>query len=119
MIDNYGLLNVHSEDIPYYDLQIALSDIKEDVVFELCEDEAKRGFLDAEWISFIIIALPAAESAYNIVKIIKNKITEKVMQKMNEIGINKTVKVNIKISLPFFLYEKNEEIIISPVADEE
>lgn len=118
MLDNHGLLNIHSEDIPYYDLQSALSDVEGDVVFELCEDEAKRSFIDAEWITFALMALPAAESAYNIVKIIKNEINKKVMRKMNEIGIKKTVKVSIKINLPFFSYEKCEEIIVNPIAGE-
>lgn len=117
MIDNYGLINVHSEDISYYDLQSALTDIKGEVYLEPCEDEAKRGFIDAEWITFVLMALPATESAYNIAKIIKNEIKKKVMKKMNEIGIEKTIKVSIKINLPFFSYEKCEEIIVSPTKD--
>lgn len=118
MMNNCGLISVNSDDISYYDLQSALSDISGDVVFELCEDEAKRGILDVEWITFVLMALPAVESAYNVTKIIKNEINNRVMQKMNEIGIKKTVKVSMKINLPFFSYEKCEEIIINPIADE-
>ena len=50
--------------------------------------------------------------------IIKNEINKKLMRKMNEIGIKKTVKVSIKINLPFFSYEKCEEIIVNPTAGE-
>ena len=118
MADNYGMLILSSKDMSYYDLQSAVSDNKGTIVLELCEYETKRSFLDAEWITFALMVLPAAESAYNITVIIKNEIKKRVMQKMNELGIKKTVKVNLKISLPFFLYEKSEEIEIEPLKDD-
>lgn len=118
MVDNHGMLSISSKDMSYYDLQCAVSDNKGTIVLELCEYEAKRSFLDAEWITFALMVLPAAESAHNISVLIKNEIKKRVIQKMNELGIKKTVKINLKISLPFFLYEKSEEIEIESLKDD-
>lgn len=112
MAEKIGLVKVHSEDLSYYELQTSLSENNSGVQFSVCDNEAMRGFTDVEWVTFALMAIPAAESLVNIVLAIKDTIKARISKYLKEINCKRTIKVNVKIKLPFFSYEKEEEIII-------
>ena len=114
MSEEKGIISVYSDDISYYDLQSALSVNDDIIVFNLIDDESKRGFQDVEWIMFTLISIPVTESVLNIVMTIKNEIKNRVSKQITTQNIKKRIKINVKIKLPFFFYEKEEEICIDP-----
>jgi len=114
MSEEKGIISVHSDDISYYDLQSALSKNDDSILLSHFDDESKRGFQDVEWIMFTLMSIPVAESVFNIVLAIKNEIKNRVSKKMTSQNITKCVKINVKIKLPFFSYEKEEEICVDP-----
>gem|GEM_PF-4678261 len=112
-----GFVSVQSVDLPYFDLNEAISLNADGINFDPVEKEANRGFQDVEWIMFALMSLPATDSLISIVRSIKDAIKSRVARQMSTRNITKNIKVNVKISLPFYSYEKEEEIIISSSSD--
>lgn len=117
MSKGIGFVEVYSEDLSYYDLQFAISENHGDIEFNVCDEEIKREFTNVEWVTFILMAIPATESVINIVAAIKRAVKTRLSNYMKKAGYKKSVIVNIKIELPFFSYEKIEELIVG--SDEE
>lgn len=113
-----GLVEVYSEDLSYYDLQLAISENRDDIELNICNEENKRGFTNVEWVTFIFMAIPATESVVNIVAAIKKAVTARLSNHMKRTGFKKKVTVKVKIKLPFFSYEKDEELIVEPVEED-
>lgn len=115
MSQEIGFVGVYSEDLSCYDLQLAISENHGDIMFSICDEETKREFTTVEWVTFILMAIPATESVVNIVTAIKEAIITRLSNHMKRANIKKSVIVKVKIKLPFFSYEKDEEIIVGPV----
>ena len=115
MSQEIGFVGVYLEDLSCYDLQLAISENHGDIMFSICDEETKREFTTVEWVTFILMAIPATESVVNIVTAIKEAIITRLSNHMKRANIKKSVIVKVKIKLPFFSYEKDEEIIVGPV----
>ena len=118
MLKGIGLVEVYSEDLSFYDLQLALSENHDDIELNVCNEETKRGFTNVEWVTFILMAIPATESVVNIVAAIKKAVKTRLSNHMKKTGFKKKVTVKVKIELPFFSYEKDEELIVEPVEED-
>lgn len=112
MVKMYGTIDIQSNELPCNDIVNAMLRNNNEIIFDISYENNKRGFTDVEWITFALMAIPATESIVNIVHLIKNEISSRVSKYLTESGFVKTTKISIKIKLPFFSYEKNEEIII-------
>lgn len=114
MSKGIGFVGVYSEDLSYYDLQLAISENHGDIKLNICDEETKREFTTVEWVTFILMAIPATESVVNIVAAIKTAITARLSNHMKKVGFKKSIIVKVKIKLPYFSYEKYEELIVGP-----
>lgn len=111
--DMKALISVCSHDIEVSQLQSALIDNEVFIATDFYNENATRGFQDIEWLMFLMMAIPTLDSAMNIAQAIKNEITQRVSQYLEQQKVTKITKISMKIKLPGFSYEKEEEIIIN------
>ena len=102
---------VKSDDLSTQDIKNALLSDNDDLEISFFYD-ARRNFTDVELITFTLMAIPAIESLANIISLIKDEIKFKISDYMLKANVTRDVKINIKIKLPFFNYEKSEEIFV-------
>lgn len=118
MLEGIGSVGVYSEDLSYHDLRFAISENHDDIQLSVYEEENCREFTNVEWITFILMAIPATESVVNIVNKIKKSVKTRLLSYMKKTKSKKTVIVKLKINLPFFSYERDEELIVEPVEED-
>ena len=118
MVEMYGTIDIKSNNLTRNDIIKAISRNNKEIVFDISYENNKRGFTDVEWVTFALMVIPATESIVNIVHLIKNEINSRVSKYLTESDFVRTTKISIKIKLPFFSYEKKEEIIIEPKVKE-
>jgi len=119
MSEKASFISVHSNDISFYDLQQALSEDYSTIVFCPIDGEVKRGFQDVEWIMFMLMAIPVADSVINIVSALKDEVKNRVTKYMSSQKTSKRIRINVRIKLPFYSYEKEEEIFIDITEDKQ
>lgn len=112
MNKKYGDVIIQSNSISIQDIKKALLEDNNKSEFKFICNDIRRDFTDVELITFTLMAIPAMESLANIITLIKDEIRFKISDYMLKANITKDVKININIKLPFFNYEKNEEIFI-------
>jgi len=117
MYDNKAIIYVCSNDIAPLELKDVLCGNDDRWVFIPHDEKKQRGLQSTDWLMFVMTAIPVIESAINIVKAVKNEIKEKLTKYCVDYKILKKIKVVVKISLPFFSYEKEEEIIVMLVEE--
>lgn len=116
--DTKALISVCSYDIEVSQLQSALIDNDVFIATNFYDENATRGFQDVEWLMFLMMAIPTLDSAMSIAVVIKNEITQRISQHLRRQKATKKSKIIMKIKLPGFSYEKEEEIIINPTQDD-
>jgi hypothetical protein len=105
-------VQIHSDDIPYMVLKKAVMKNSGDINLELGDKNTTRGFQDVEWIMFTLMAIPVAESIFNIIVAIKNELKKRIEEQLRDQEIYIKATVITKITLPFFQREIVEEKII-------
>lgn len=118
MDKNTGFVVVQSDDLPFIDLEEALSVNSDTFVLSPVKNETNRGFQDVDWIMFMIMTIPVAESLLNIVTCIKDEIKIRISKHMAAHNIARNIKVKVNIKLPFFTYEREEEIFVESFIDD-
>jgi len=82
------------------------------LAFDVFADNNSRTIVNNDWLMFSIMLIPAVASAVEIAELIKGKIKTKVTNKLQDANIKKRVCTRIRITLPFFSYDREEEMII-------
>ena len=119
MSEKESFISVQSNDISFYDLQQALSENNGAIIFSPLDGEATRGFQEVDWIMFTLMAIPVADSVINIVSAIKDELKKRVKKHISSQKTSRRIKINVKIKLPFYSYEKEEEINIDITEDKQ
>lgn len=108
------IIKVHSDDLSDHYLKEILIDNKTFAPIFVSDEEVMRGFQDIEWLMFTLVMIPVAESALNIFMNIKKEIVNRISGNIKNRTITRNIKISIKVKLPMFSYEKEEEITIEP-----
>ena len=115
MSKEIGKVEIYSEDLSRNEIQTLISNNSGsgNVELNVYDEKSIRGFTEVEWVTFALMAIPATESLMNIVLAIKNTIKARISKHLRDTNTDGIIRMNVKIKLPFFSYEKNEELIIN------
>lgn len=113
-----AIVSLKSDDLDNSQLEQIMTQDEAFQVADFYDETATRGFQDIEWLMFVMMAIPTLDSTISIVKAIQEAIKVKVSTYLKDQDLKKRTKITVRISLPGFSFEKEEEIIVDPNQDD-